>query len=339
MNRVIIYAAVILLGLLSKMYGQETFEQKARNIANQIEKITKEEKVILKMQIQQIDNDLQKGAITKEEAVTQKTKLAQEAAQKIEKRSAYEEAKLTLLVKEKIEGRIAVLDTVEKKNLIKINFKKKDSTYVEKRTTSQFVFAAGVNNVVTNGSIAHSDFRYWGSHFYEIGWTFNTRLAKNDNLLHLKYGLSWQINNLRPTNNRMFLENESQTNLQVSSIALDDSRFRNMNIVAPVYLEFDFSKKNKKYFRIQEGFRLGIGGYFGANIESKQILEYKDVNGNCVENKATGGFNVNDFVYGLGAYLGYQGTSLYLKYDLNPIFKENLVSQKNISLGIRFDVN
>jgi len=29
---------------------------------------------------------------------------------------------------------------------------------------------------------------------------------------------------------------------------------------------------------------------------------------------------------------------LYLKYDLNPLFKDNVIDQNNISLGLRFDL-
>ena len=345
MNRLIIYATVFVVSLFSKIYGQETFEHRANKIANQIEKITKEEKAILKIELDKMEEELNSGKISKSEYDSKKSKAAQDAASRIETRVAVEESKLTQLVKEKVEGRIAVLDTTEKKSkdffkIIIREAKRKDSAnYIEKRTTSQLVFASGVNNVVTNSSVANSDFRYWGSHFYEIGITFNTRLAKNNNLLHLKYGLSWQINNLRATDNRVFVENGDQTKLETSTIQLDESRFRNMNIVAPIYLEFDFGKNKNNFFKIQKGFRLGLGGYFGANIESKQILEYTDQFGNCVVNKTTGGFNVNDLVYGLGGYIGHKNTSLYVKCDLNPLFKSNEFDQRNISLGLRFDFN
>src|SRR5690606_16482910 len=113
----------------------------------------------------------------------------------------------------------------------------------ESRTTSQFVLAVGLNNLETNNSVAHSDYSIWGSHFYEWGVTWNTRIFKNSNLLHAKYGLSLMYNNLRPTDNRYFTEDGDQTNLEVSGIDLDDSRFRNVNLVVPVHLEFDFTKK------------------------------------------------------------------------------------------------
>jgi hypothetical protein len=38
------------------------------------------------------------------------------------------------------------------------------------------VLATGLNN--TNGDINKSDFRYLGSHFYEWGITYNTRISK-----------------------------------------------------------------------------------------------------------------------------------------------------------------
>ena len=50
-------------------------------------------------------------------------------------------------------------------------------------------------------------------------------------------------------------------------------------------------------------------------------------------------FNVNDFTYGLSAYVGHKSTSLYVKYDLNPMFKNNNIDQNNVSLGLRFDFN
>ena len=52
-----------------------------------------------------------------------------------------------------------------------------------------------------------------------------------------------------------------------------------------------------------------------------------------------GDFNSTDFIYGLSAYIGYESTSLYLKYDLNPLFKNNAVKQNNVSLALRFDFN
>ena len=97
-------------------------------------------------------------------------------------------------------------------------------------------------------------------------------------------------------------------------------------------------KDGLKSFSTHQSFRFGIGGYLGLRVKSKQKLEY-NIDGNDVYEKALGSFNVNDFIYGVSTYIGYKSTSLYLKYDLNPIFKDNVVKQNNISLGIRLDLN
>ena len=111
----------------------------------------------------------------------------------------------------------------------------------------------------------------------------------------------------------------------------------------PAHLEFDFTKKeikdDKTIFKTHESFRMGFGGYAGVNVKSKQILCFEDATGNDVTQKTKGDFNVNDFIYGVSAYIGYDEVSLYAKYDLNPVFQNNAVDQKNISLGIRFDFN
>jgi len=151
-------------------------------------------------------------------------------------------------------------------------------------------------------------------------------------------------NNLRPTDNRYFETNGNQTDLVVASNHLDDSRFRNVYITAPIHLEFDFTPKKlsadgtKTYFRTHNSFRLGVGGYAGIRVKSKQILKY-EVDDLKIKEKQKGDFNVSDFNYGLSAYLGYGSTSLYVKYDLNNMFKDNNIDQNNVSLGIRFDFN
>jgi hypothetical protein len=149
-------------------------------------------------------------------------------------------------------------------------------------------------------------------------------------------------NYLRPTENRSFAINGNQTNLVVNAIDLNDSRFRNVYLVVPIHLEFDFSakkmKEDKPFFKTHQSVRFGIGGYAGINLKSKQIITYDDNDLKTAE-RTRGDFNTNNFIYGLSTYIGYKETSLYIKYDLNPLFKDNVVKQNNVSLGLRFDLN
>ncbi|WP_431244128.1 hypothetical protein ACQ9BO_07000 [Flavobacterium sp. P21] len=211
-----------------------------------------------------------------------------------------------------------------------------------KRTTSQFVFALGLNNMMVDGKYQDSNYSFIGSHFYEWGFTYNSRLMKNDNLLHAKYGLSLMYNNIRPTDNRYFVVNGDQTNLETNAVNLTESRFRNVYLVMPVHLEFDFTrptvKDGKTYFKTHKSFRFGIGGYTGINVKSKQILKFEE-DDLKYKSKAKGEYNVNNFIYGVSSYIGYKELSLYVKYDLNPLFQDNLVKENNISMGLRFDFN
>ncbi|HLA56771.1 MAG TPA: hypothetical protein VK623_11750 [Flavobacterium sp.] len=343
MRNFTIYLSLILCLYLSKMNAQETFEYKARIIAAKIESITKEEKGALKAEVEAVNIQLEKKEITSAQADERKIQLAETRAKNIENRVAEAEVELNQLIKDHVDGKIKGDDSTRTYMFkIKTNRHTKELNG-ETRTTSQAVFALGANNLVTDGAVANSDFRYAGSHFYEWGFTYNTRILKNNNLLHAKYGMSLMYNNLRPTDNRYFVENGQQTNLETAPINLKDSRFRNVNLVVPVHLEFDFSKKEvkdgKTIFRTHQAMRFGIGGFAGVNIKSKQILKYEDSDNNDVTQKTKGDFNTNDFVYGLSTYIGYKETSLYLKYDLSPLFEDNAIKQNNISLGVRFDFN
>jgi hypothetical protein len=348
MQKIILYISIALVTLVTTVNAQEkTFEQRAKEIAINIKTIAEEEKEILKREVESIDARVKSGEITNEEGQKLKSKFSEERAKNIETRTAEQEAQLRELVNGNLD--IKTTDSIGKYSLsinsplaIKNNRKKTDKD--EKRTTSQFVLAFGKNNLVTDGAVANSQFGYARSSFYEWGYTWNTRLSKNSNLLHLKYGVGFQYNMLHATDNKVFADSNNQTILVDAGVATKANRtyFKNVYFVIPMHLEFDFSKTktvdDKKVFKSHRGARLGIGGFVGINTNSKQFIEYK-IDGYKFSKKQKGDFNVNDFTYGLSTYVGYKQTSLYLKYDLNPMFKNNAVDQNNISLGIRFDWN
>ena len=347
MQKIILYISIALLSLVNSVVAQEkTFEQKAKEIAIQIKTIAEEEKRALKAEVEALDKAVELGKMTKEEAKTSKAKIAEERAKNIETKIAEQEKALRDLVN----GNVNEEESNDslKKNSFSIpgGFKTKyyDKNKSENRTTSQTVLASGFNNLVTNNMVANSDFGYGRSIFSEFGITLNTRLSNNSNLLHLKYGASFMYNHLHATNNRVFADINNQTVLVDAGVETKAKRtyFKNVYFVVPMHLEFDFSKTkmvdDKKVFKSHTGARFGIGGFLGVNTNSKQFIQYEQ-DGYRIRENQKGDFNVNDFTYGVSTYIGYRATSLYLKYDLNPIFKNNPVDQNNISLGIRFDWN
>jgi len=77
-------------------------------------------------------------------------------------------------------------------------------------TTTQFVFAMGVNNVLVDNqlsSLETSNYQFWQSHFYELGWTWKTRMSRQASKLYIKYGVSFLWNNLRALDNKKHVVN------------------------------------------------------------------------------------------------------------------------------------
>ena len=356
--------------LNSKKIQLVSFGKKVEEISLAMEYLLAREKGELKVVVDSLENAHNLNTISKEQLKELKQIEAEKTAKKIELGLERYNSKLDSLIQNKVEigskEFIRKLDTINGKKVYTYS-KKHNAAYFEvpalkiyssvadkmerksKKTTSQFVFAMGLNNAIPeNGNIENSDFRVWGSHFYEWGLTYNTRVFKNHNLVHAKYGFSVMYNNLRPTDNQYFVKNGDQTYLATSTFSLEESRLRNVYLTAPFHLEFDFSPKKyskdgtTSYFRTHESVRLGIGGYAGVRVKSKQLLHY-EVDGDKEKNKQKGDFNVSDFNYGLSTYIGYRATSLYLKYDMNPMFKKNSdinqVPLNNVSFGIRWDWN
>lgn len=346
MRNLTIYLAIVLCFSINRTTAQETFEDKAKIIADKIESITKDEKASLKLEIEAVNKQLENGAITNGQADEEKLKLAEARAKNIEARVAEAEKELRELIQQKIDDKVTEKDATTK---CMFSWNPKDSRQKkyengESRTTSQFVFALGINNLVTDGAVANSDFGYLRSHFLEWGITRNTRMLQENNLLHFKYGVSFMYNMLTATENRAFVDTGHRTILETHPRGLrqKDTYFKNVFVTVPMHIEFDFSKSgvrgDRKIFRTHHALRVGLGGFVGYNINSKQFLSYK-VDGYRIKEHQKGNWNIGDWNYGVSAYVGYKETSLYLKYDLSPMFANNAVDQNNISLGVRFDLN
>ncbi|MCM4159862.1 hypothetical protein FHG64_05305 [Antarcticibacterium flavum] len=211
------------------------------------------------------------------------------------------------------------------------------------RTSTHLVLAAGFNNALEEGSsISDSDFKFAGSRFFEVGIAWRTRVFKSSNWMRVKYGVSFQFNGLKPTENRYFVEDGDLTTLETFPQELNKSKFRMDNVVVPLHFEFGPSDKAKTnwgyWFSTAKKFKVGLGGFVGYNIGERQKLRYEE-NGEKMKRKMKNDFNTNDLVYGLSGYVGWGATSLYAKYDLNPVFVEPNVALNNVSLGVRFDLN
>lgn len=336
MTKIIVKIIITFFITITSAYGQReiSFEQKAKQLSIKIDSITVTERKALKKDIKAIEKQYNDGdEITIEEVESLKKEAALLHANNIKTEVAKVEKELHYLVQNRVN---------EKTKAKKYYANRK--SYYEWRTLSDFYVAFGFNNLIDDGdigSLQDSQFEFAGSRFFELGVNFKRRLFKERNLFYLSYGLSLRYNNLSLKDNQYFIENDGITTIETHEIDLKRSTFKNVQLVAPVFLEFDFSKRKNgdklTEFRRGKGFRFGIGAFGGVNLKSKQILVYK-LDGKKVKEKTRGDYDVNNFVYGLNAFIGYKRTSFYAKYDLNDLFDDSFKDQKNVSFGIRYEL-
>ena len=316
--------------------------------------VEQEEREALKTKVEAINQRLDKGEISQNEANLLKKEAAEKHALNIENRIAIIDNKIELL---KRNGYVFEDKTRDERGVIRIGRgdetsesfifigkQRDDKPYrYDKRTTSDFVLAFGLNNAIIEGeNFDDTPYKIGGSRFFEIGWAWKTRVFQNSNFLRIKYGYSFQINGLKPKDNMYFTQNGDETMLEEFPSELKKSKLSITNLVFPVHFEFGPSKRidRENYFRYstRNQFKIGIGGYAGFNIGTRQKLKYS-VDGEKIKDKMKKSFNATSLVYGLSGYIAFDDTALYIKYDLSPIFKDQVVKQNNISLGVRFDMD
>jgi hypothetical protein len=359
MRTITIYLASIILVLsVSIANAQETASvnnnsEKIEILKELKEKIKTEEREFLKEEVEAINNRLENGEITESEANNLKQEVAKNRALNIENRLAIVDNKMALLERNTDVSmvsnddepglRISFGGSDSDDKVFRIGRWKNKPKKYDRRTTSDMVLAFGLNNAIIEGeNFDDSPYKLGGSRFFEIGWAWKTRVFKNSNFLRLKYGYSFQINGLKPKDNMYFVQDGNQTLLEEFPTELKKSKLSITNLVFPVHFEFGPSKRidRDSYFRYstRNQFKIGIGGYAGFNIGTRQKLKYS-VDGDNIKDKIKRSFNATSLVYGLSGYVAFDDTALYVKYDLSPMFKDQPIKQNNISLGVRFDMD
>lgn len=356
MRIITIYLSAFLLLLITQqMTGQEDYKRQIEKLKDKKEQIAHEEKEALKEEVRDINDRMDNGDLSEDEAKLLKAEVAKKRALNIENRVAIIDNQIAILERNKGRG-ISILDgdtqffeedgfsiRIDGEPIFIGNHRRWErEVKYDRRTYSDPVFAIGLNNAIIEGeSLDNSPYKIGGSRFFEMGWQWRTRVFKNSNWLRFNYGFSFQFNGLKPDDNQVFVQNGDQTELEDFEFELDKAKLRMDNLVFPVHFEFGPSKfrKTEKSIRysIHNQFRMGIGGYGGFNLGTRQKLKYSN-NGENIKDKLKRDYNTSDLIYGLSAYIGVDEVLLYVKYDLNPIFKDAVVEQRNISLGLRFDL-
>ena len=354
------YLALVVLCLNVQLNNaQDTIQnvnnrEKIAELELKKEAVKNEERDFLKVKVEAINKKLDNNEITTEEAEKLKKEAAKKHALNIENRIAIIENEISLLSRNPERDFSVNNDMIfriggsEGGDTSFVYFGKEEddkpkNRKYDLRTSSDFVLAFGLNNAIIEGeNLNDSPYKFGGSRFFEIGWAWKTRVFKNTNFLRFKYGFSFQINGLKPDDNQFFTDQGGQTVLREFPENLNKSKLSITNLVFPMHFEFGPSKRIDKdsYYRYStvNKFKIGLGGYGGFNIGTRQKLKY-ELDGERAKDKQKGGFNTTNLVYGLSGYVAFDDVALYVKYDLSPIFKDQVIDQNNISIGLRFDMD
>ena len=354
MKKIILCIAILIFSVPSfaQIIKKSTSEVEA--LKQQKEQVISEEKEALKSQIIIINNQYNKGEITEEEAVKLKEAAAEITALNIDNKLAIIDNEIELAERKGIQFKaddteirinndpykfsIEIFEDDESMVAIDLGRAKK----YDKRTFSNLVIAFGLNNAIIEGqSFNDSPYKVGKSKFFEMGWSWSTRVLEYSNVWRFRYGFSFTFNGLNPTDNQYFVQDGDLTVLEDFPTNLSKSKLRMDNLVVPLFFEFGPSKKieHENYFRYstRKMFKFGIGGYTGLNLGTRQKLKYSE-NGNKEKDKLKQSYNTANFIYGLSSYIGVDDFSFYVKYDLNTIFNGPNPNENNISFGLRFDL-
>jgi len=330
--------------------SDESKQVEINRLNRQKEEVKIRERELLKTDIEAINKQLDENEITAAEAEKLKKEAAKKRAANIEDRLAIIDKKIALIernpyfeTKEKETSYVGFRVNEDGNSQFGFSIKtgKRRPPKYDIRTANKLVFAIGFNNAIADGqSLGDTPYKLGGSGFVELGWQWQTRIFKESNFARINYGLSLQWNKLDIKDDQYFVQNGDQTTLQNFPLDLRQAKFRITNLVIPVHLEFGGSTKkqydNRVRYSTYKKFKFGIGGYGGVRLGSMQKLRFDDADNNRVKSKEKRNFNASNFVYGISGYIGYSDISLFAKYDLNPLFKDQAVDQHNISLGLRW---
>ena len=312
----------------SVITAQNNSEEAIKKSKATIDSIVSSEKQTLKKKLSAVNELLKDKKITEELGLQIKEDLTATTEKNIKEKTAAEAEHLAKLIREQVDSKATVntIDTLsvdkpkdylramqELEKILRSKENKKPNTNRASDELNIYT-SVGICNLRNDSNFGDSRFQTLGSRTFEMGFTTGFRLLKTNNLFHINYGIAWMHNGLK------FKESEYY-------------------LIVPIDFEFDFTppetEKGVTVYPTHESFRVGFGGYVGVAIGDSQKIKYNN-GGDTYKTVMRNDLNVSPFIYGLSAHLGYKSFSIYARYSLVPLFRNNPVNEYPFSIGIRF---
>ncbi|RTQ45635.1 PorT family protein [Hymenobacter gummosus] len=210
----------------------------------------------------------------------------------------------------------------------------------KKLSGTDFGVDLGLNTFVNKQTYAPGgveqpyDLRAWGSRYVALNWKFWARTGKNSPLFfHL--GPEIAFNNYMLEGNRYFSANAAANRTDIVQEPADQRNLEKSKLaVTSLNLPVGFTLKFKDKDSDKDLFRIGAGGFVGYRIGAHTKLKYEQ-DGRTHKDKDRGSYNLEDFQYGVSGTIGVRNFDLFVKYNLNDVFKENRGPKAQaISFGI-----
>ncbi|WP_439882921.1 outer membrane beta-barrel protein [Pontibacter sp. MBLB2868] len=200
-----------------------------------------------------------------------------------------------------------------------------------KATRFNFDVDLGLNNFVNTEGNAIPDLKPLGSRYVSLNLHLNSQLGGRKSPVYLVSGLEFAFNNYMFEDNILVNDVNSITSFEVASDRnFDKSKLTHSSVNLPLMPMLKFKRENGK-----EGFKIGAGGFAGYRLGSHTKLKFEE-DGRSEKEKTRDNFNLSEFQYGLEGVIGYGGLDLFVKYNMNDLFKDNRGPQANvISFGLR----
>ncbi|MBB6610250.1 outer membrane beta-barrel protein [Pontibacter sp. Tf4] len=222
--------------------------------------------------------------------------------------------------------------------VVRIDQEEEDTTKYKlvnehKATRFNFDIDLGLNAFVDKEDVAFvPDLKPTGSRYISLNSHLISQVGGSKSPFYIVSGLEFAFNNYMFDKNYIIQDTENDVTefVKVTDVSYEKSKLATSSVNVPLMPMLKFKRANGK-----DGFHVGAGGFAGYRLGSHSKLKYEN-NGDTTKDKDHGGFNLSDFQYGATGVIGYNNLSLFVKYNMNDLFKENRGPQVNvISFGLR----
>lgn len=212
--------------------------------------------------------------------------------------------------------------------------KHKEDNY--KSTRFNFDVDLGLNAVVNNNDATPvPDLRTVASRYVSLNSHLISQVGGRRSPFYIVSGLELAFNNYMFDKNWVALDEKDVTAFsRMDEFSIDKSKITTSSLNVPLMTMLKFRNRRGK-----DGFHIGAGGFAGYRLGAHSKLKYSQ-DGNTRKEKDRSNFNLNDFQYGATGVVGYGNLTLFAKYNMNSLFKENRGPEANVaSFGFRLFFN